>query len=276
MMKYFDRVCAIDISPDIRVENHKIKFEVKKNIIANKNTCRVDIYNLAENTRNKITNDINSLVRIKAGYSQNVGLVEIGQGNISNVIHSFRRPDILSIIYSKDGFKAVRDNSISLSFKENTPLSSVINSLVDKLDLPVKFTDYDKSAILKGGFSHLGSIPSALDELSLQFKFNWSIQNGQIQILDENKGTGKRVMSLSSSTGLIEDPEEVIVTKKLKKKDKNEYKVVSLLQPQLEAGDLIEIDSRTLTGVFIVNELEHIGDTRGNEWYTIMIVVKNG
>lgn len=29
-MKYFDRVCAVDISPDIRVEKLRIRFEIKK------------------------------------------------------------------------------------------------------------------------------------------------------------------------------------------------------------------------------------------------------
>lgn len=275
MMKYFDRVCAIDISPDIRIENHKIRFEIKKSIVADKNSCRVDVYNLAEQTRNKITNDINSLVRVQAGYIENTGLVDIGQGNISHVVHQFRRPDIITTVYSKDGFKVTRNNIISLSFGENTPLSSIINAIITKLNIPVKFTDYDKSAIVKNGYSFIGTIPDALNQLSLQFKFRWSIQNGQIQILSSNKGTNKQIISLSATTGLINDPEKIISTKQLDKQQVNEYRIVALLQPQLEAGDLIAVQSRIIEGVFIVNELEHSGDTRGDSWYTSMIVVKN-
>lgn len=276
MMNYFDRVCAVDVSPGIRIENLKIKFEIKKNIEADKNSCRVDIYNLSENTRNKITNDINSLVRVQAGYAQNVGLIEIGQGNISNIVHTFKRPDVISTIYTKDGFKAFRNKMISFSFAENTPLFLVIDKLVQELNIPVKSLDYNKSILLKGGYSYIGSIPQALDELGREFNFKWSIQNGQIQIVDANKGTGKRTILLSPQTGLIEDPEEVIVTKSLKKRVKSEYKIVSLLQPQLDAGDILQVQSRILEGNFIINSLEHKGDTRGNEWHTSMIVVRYG
>jgi hypothetical protein len=275
-MNYFDRICAIDITPDIRLTNFKIKFEIKKNIISDKNSCRIDIYNLNESTRSKISNDIDSLVRVEAGYTQNAGLVNIGQGNISNVIHEFKRPDIITYIYIKDGFKAVRNNVISLSFIENTPLSSVINALIAKINLPIRFVDYDKSIKLKGGYSFIGSVSEALDQLGEQFSFNWSIQNGEIQILNKNKSTGKQIIFLSSTTGLVDNPEEVILTKDLKKRVNSEYKVVSLLQPQIEVGDLIQIESKLLNGQYKINELEHKGDTRGNEWYTTMTVVKNG
>ena len=70
MMKYFDRISAIDVSPDIRVRDLRIKFEVKKNVTSNINSARVGIYNLSQNTRNRITSDSSSLVRILAGYSQ--------------------------------------------------------------------------------------------------------------------------------------------------------------------------------------------------------------
>ena len=274
-MSYYNRVCAIDVSPDIRVTDLKIKFEIKKSLTADKNYCRVDIYNLSEATRNRITNDINSLVRVQAGYLENVGLVEIGQGNISNVIHSFKTPDIITTIYAKDGFRATRRNNISLSFVEKTPLDSIIKAIIGKLDLPVKFVDYDKSALLNGGFSHIGSIPDALNQLALQFNFSWSIQNGQVLITGLNKSTGRQTVVLSASTGLIENPEKIIKTKELALTSRYEYKVTSLLQPQLEISDLIKIESKTLNGVFIINEFQHIGDTRGNDWYTNMIVAKN-
>lgn len=276
MKQYFDRVCAIDISPDIRVDNHKIRFEIKKSIAADKNYCRVDIYNLGENTRNKITNDINSLVKVQAGYSYNTNLVEIGQGNISNVFHRFSRPDIITTIYSKDGFNATRDTIVSLSFGENTPLRAIINAIIEKLGLPVKFTDYDKSAVLQNGYSFIGTIPNALNELAQKFNFRWSIQNGQIQILSNDKGTNRQTVFLSANTGLIDNPEKVIETKLVGKMQGNEYRVTALMQPQVEVGDLIKVESRIIEGNYIINELEHIGDTRGNEWFTIMTVVENG
>ena len=275
-MKYFNRVCNIDISPGIRVDVHKIKFEVKKSILSNINNCRIDIYNLSQTTRNKITSDPSSLVRIQAGYLENGGALNIGQGNISNVFHTIKNPDIITTIHSKDGFNSIINNPISLSFLGNVPLSSVIDSIVAKLKLPVKFADYDKSAKFKNGYSYVGSIPDALNQLGEQFNFKWSIQNGQLMILNGEKSNGNQSLLLSATTGLVETPELIIKTKNLDTLNKNEYKVVSLLQPQMEAGDLVQISSITLNGVFVVKELTHLGDTRGNDWYTKMIVTNNG
>lgn len=275
-MKYFNRVCQVDISPDIRVENHKIKFEIKKSVLSNINSCRVDIYNLSQTTRNKITSDPSSLVRVDAGYVENGGVFAIGQGNISNVIHTIKSPDIITTIYSKDGFNAVTNNPITLSFTGKTQLSSVINAIITKLGLPVKFADYNKAQQFKNGFSYVGSIPDVLDQLGDQFKFKWSIQNGQLQILNGEKSTNVQNVFLSDKTGLVESPELIIKTKNLDELNKNEYKVVSLLQPQLEAGDLVQVESIVLTGIFVIKELIHTGDTRGNEWYTKMVVTTNG
>lgn len=276
MMKYFDRISAIDVSPDIRVRDLRIKFEVKKNVTSNMNSARVDIYNLSQNTRNRITSDSSSLVRILAGYSQNTGLIEIGQGNISNVVHTVKSPDIITTIYSKDGFNAISNNPISLSFIDGSPLSAIIDTIIAKLGVPVRYADYNKNVRIKNGLSYVGSIPEILDILGREYKFRWSIQNGLLQILNGLSGTGNQSVFLSPSTGLIESPELVIKTKGLSQLNSNEYRIVSLLQPQLEVGDLVEVDSKLLSGIFIINDLVHVGDTHGPEWYSKMIVVRNG
>lgn len=273
-MNYFNRVCRVDIA-DISFENQRINFEIKKSIEASKNTVKIDIYNLSQTTRNKITTDDTNLVRVFAGYSQNIGLVEIGQGNISNIIHTIKSPDIVSTILCKDGFEALRNKKIALSFNDKTLLSSIINKITGDLALPVKFLDYDKTLAIKNGYSFVGTIADSLNDLGNQYGFNWSIQNGQILIIPKNKSSKIQSVFLSASTGLIESPELVIETKDLIKASKNEYNITSLLQPQIEVGDLVEIDSITLKGTFIVNELTHVGDTRAQEWYTKMIVINN-
>lgn len=275
-MRYYDRECAIEVSPDIRISGLKIKFEILKSIESDKNSCRVDIYNLSEATRTRITSDNNSLIRVQAGYKENTGLVEIGQGTISNIIHNIKQPDVISTIYAKDGFSSVRNNLVSLSFDENTRLDTIIQNITELLGLPVGFTDYDGSALLKGGFSYLGPLTDAIEQLSTQFVFNWSIQNGRFQVVNKNVGGSNSAVVLSASTGLIQDPEEIIETKDLALETKNQYKVVSLLQPQMQVGDKVRIDSRTLDGFYIVQELTHIGDTRGNDWSTTMRVIENG
>ena len=272
MSYYFDRVVAVSVSPDIYIRELKIKFEIKKSILPDQNYSRVDIYNLNTPTRNKITSDVNSVVKVEAGYVNTGGLISIGIGNISNVIHTVKSPDIITTIYSKDGFKAVANNYISFSFVNNSKLSSVIETIVAKLKLPVKFANYDKNIRIKNGYSYIGSIPDALNSLGRQYGFTWSIQNNELLILDGNTSTGNTILSLSSQTGLIESPELIIKTKNLNELKVNEYRVTALLQPQLQVGELVNINSILLNGVFKINELTHVGDITGDEWYTKMVV----
>lgn len=271
-MKYFDRVCAVDFSNGIRIDGNRITYEVKKGMFSEVNSCRIDIYNLSENLRNQISRDTNLLVRLLAGYSQNTGLIVIGQGTISNVVHRIKSPDIITTIYCKDGFSAVRGNNISLSFAENTTLGTVIDAIISKLKIPVRFANYDRNIRLQTGFAFLGSVNEALDSLAKQYNFNWSIQGGQIQILGQGKNTGKQIVVLSPSTGLVEDPELIFKTKVLALALRNDYKLVSLLQPQIEVGDIVSVETPFLTGTFVIKDVLHKGDTHGNDWITTMIV----
>lgn len=273
-MKYFDRVCEVDITPDIKIAQHRIVFDIFKSIESDKNSCRIDIYNLSDETRNKIANDISSLVRVSAGYMQNLGLLQIGQGNISNVLHTIKSPDIITTIYSKDGFYATRRKYVSFSFAEKTRLKSVVDKIATELNLPVSFSNYT-DATVETGYSFVGNVKDALDELALQYNFSWSIQNGELVIIKANTSTNKKVVFLSATTGLIENPQKIIKTKTLDDIQRDEYKVVSLLQPQLEAGDIVEIDSKIIKGRFTIFEVGHKGDTRGNDWYTTMTIYKS-
>lgn len=265
-MRNFDRIYAVEISPDIRIDGLRVKFNIKKDVKPDNNYCRLEIYNLSPDTRRKVTNESDALVRIQAGYRENVGLVEICQGNISAVSHAVSRPDVITTIHCKDGFAATRTNLISVSYGDGTPLYTIIENLTEELGLPVRFTAYDRNAILQSGFSYLGSIRDCLDLLSTQFDFQWSIQDGQLLILEMDGNTNRQAVLLSPDTGLIAEPEEVVSERDLDEPARGEYDVLSLLQPQLNIGDIVVIQSGALNGNFVVNEINHIGDNRGAEW----------
>lgn len=271
-MLYFDRVCAVEVSPDIKVEDLRIKFEVKKNIQPNLNSCKIEIYNLSTEVRNRISSDADSIVRILAGYKFNEGLINIGVGNVSNVLHNVKNPNVITTIFVKDGFNSLLNNNISLSFIDKTPLNDVIDYIITQLAIPVKYTEFDASVLLNKGITFFGSISRILNLLSTQFNFTWSIQNGELLIFNSAAGTGLNSVLLSEKTGLIENPNLIIKSKQLAELNQTDYLVVALLQPQMEVGDSVVIDSDVLKGIFTVTSLTHLGDTRGNEWYTKMIV----
>jgi len=283
-MLYFDRVCKVVIegAKVITIENSKIQFEIIKSKNAKENTAKVEIYNLAPHTRKLITEQ-EALVRIFAGYAQDKGLIEIGQGDISKVKHNRDKTEVVTEIYIAEGLKKIRDNPISIGFssKSKLKLTNILDALRTKSNNQFVFRliDVDESKTIDNGYSDLGSLDQILNNLGLQFGFGWSIQNGIITIKGTKKPLANEVMLLTPSSGLILNPESVKqVSRRLGKSSitKQERKVNSvqaLLQPHLQVNDIIAIQSQDLNGKYEIQKITHKGDTRGNDWYSDMEVI---
>jgi|GEM_PF-2443979 len=283
-MLYFDRVCKVVIegAQMITIENSKIQFEIIKSKNAKENTAKVEIYNLAPYTRKLITEQ-EALVRIFAGYAQDKGLIEIGQGDISKVKHNRDKTEVVTEIYIAEGLKKIRDNPISIGFssKSKLKLTNILDALRTKSNNQFVFRliDVDESKTIDNGYSDLGSLDQILNNLGLQFGFGWSIQNGIITIKGTKKPLANEVMLLTPSSGLILNPESVKqVSRRLGKSSitKQERKVNSvqaLLQPHLQVNDIIAIQSQDLNGKYEIQKITHKGDTRGNDWYSDMEVI---
>lgn len=283
-MLYFDRVCKVVIegAKVITIENSKIQFEIIKSKNAKENTAKVEIYNLAPNTRKLITEQ-EALVRIFAGYAQNKGLIEIGQGDISKVKHNRDKTEVVTEIYMAEGIRKIRDNPISISFssKSKLKLSNILDNLRTKSNNQFDFRliDVDDSKTIDNGYSDLGSLDQILNNLRLQFGFEWSVQNGIITIKGTKKSVANEIMLLTPKNGLILHPESVKhVSRRLEKssitkQDRKVNSIQALLQPHLQVNDIIAIESQDLKGKYEIQKITHKGDTRGNDWYSDMEVM---
>ena len=278
-MLYFDRVCKVVIEGDkvITIENSKIQFEIIKSKNAKENTAKVEIYNLAPNTRKLITEQ-EALVRIFAGYAQNKGLIEIGQGDISKVKHNRDKTGVVTEIYMAEGLRKIRDNPISISFSSKSKLK-LANVLGNLRRFTFRLIDVDDSKIIDNGYSDLGFLDQVLNNLSQHFGFGWSVQNGVITIKGTKKSVANEIMLLTPSSGLILHPESIKqVSRRLEKssitkQDRKINSVQALLQPHLQVYDIIAIESQDLKGKYEIQKITHKGDTRGNDWYSDMEVI---
>lgn len=283
-MLYFDRVCRVVIEGAklITIENAKIQFEIIKSKNAKENTAKLEIYNLAPVTRKLITEQ-EALVRIFAGYSQNKGLIEIGQGDISKIKHNRDKTEVVTEIYMAEGLRIFRDNPISISFSSESKLklADVLDTIRTKSNNKYSFRliDVDDSKTIENGYSDLGSLDQILNDLGMQFGFGWSVQNKIITIKGTKKSLSSEIMLLTPKNGLILHPESVKqVSRRLEKSSitKQERKINSvqaLLQPHLQVHDIIAIESQDLSGKYEIQKITHKGDTRGNDWYSDMEVI---
>lgn len=279
MAHYFNRVCRVVVENEkkIVIEDCKIVFEIIKSSNPQENNGRIEIYNLSLATRKQIAAS-NSLVKLYAGYADNKGLIELGQGDISNVRNNRSKTEIVTQIYIHEGQEKIKVNAVSLSFKGNVRLAEILNDFSAKTGLTFKQIGVGSGAAVQSGYAAIGSPDTVLDELSQIFKFTWSVQNGIIIIRGNERLSCHEILLLSPSSGLILNPETVKkVSRKLAKSPaplpRDVYSIQAFLQPQLQVHDVIAVESSELAGKYQILKISHTGDMRGNDWYSEMEVV---
>lgn len=276
-MLYFDRVCKVVIDNRIRteIENCKIKFEIVKSYRAKDNVAKIEIFNLAPDTRNLIS-DHDSLVTIYAGHRLNTGLVAIGSGDVSKIQHNRDKTEVVTEMYLAEGIKRVRTKPISFgfAFSSNPSLPMILKEITKQTGIAFKSLEVDEAKIVSMGYSDAGSFDHVMDNLALEFNFSWSIQNGLCIIKGTNAVSRREVLVLNPQTGLILHPESVkkvskrLIKSEITKLGKKARMVQCLLQPKLQIHDVVKVESQDIKGLFEVQKITHVGDTRGNDWYS--------
>lgn len=269
---------AISIGDDLRFE-----FMCKKSPSSDPNTAEVKITNLSTKTRDALDEQIDSPLVLSAGYEYGEGLLNVFFGDIMSVKHSETPPDIVTTIEVGDGAKSLRDSKVSLSFRKDTNVSTVIEEIAKGLGKPIRRPETIKGKFGKylSGYSAIGNNKTLLDQLAREFSFTWSIQDDEIVIVTDLDTPPSDILVLSPETGLVGSPERnnSTVDKQETTPGKNSKKppgwnVNAKLFPQVLPGDYIALQfkQRPQGEIVKIIEVEHSGDTYGDTWLTKMQV----
>lgn len=240
----------------------RVVFNITKTIKEDINSCQLNIYNLKQETRDKILKP-GFRVIIQAGYS-NAEIISISDIIRSNIKYDI--PDIITEIEAGDGARA--DIDIDLSFEAGRPVSDVLDIVSGKLGLPVRDTGVEVNGEYLQGVSFSGSAKTALTRITRKANLTWSIQDGQLQILSSKGTANNRAIVLNKTTGLVNRPEKLDSLQFNENNENAGYKIKSLLNPKLEPGGIVFVESESLTGQFKINTVRHYGDNRGSQWNT--------
>lgn len=252
----------------IEKSNLRVAFDVRRTPDRDPNTCEMKIWNLTDKTRSRIEElqKLNRLAQIEAGYVGQAS--EIFRGDINTVTNVRDGADWITTVNVGDGEQKYRSARINQSFNPGTNISQVVETLADTLGIG-KGNLEEKLA--EGNFREAvtqftkGTVASgkASDELDTRLKslgFEWSVQNGQLQLLRPKETNARQAFVLSASTGLVGSPEVG---------EKGIVKLRTLLIPSLIPGDSVKVLSREFQNTFFnVKNVTHMGDTWGNDWYT--------
>lgn len=290
--KLYQRHCKVEIA-DLSVENKhgiglRIAFEVKQSIDSKSNTADVTIYNLNDNSRGRVLKESPKFT-IKAGYVYTGSSVAgqlpevlpaglIFSGKASSAIN--RRADVgwETVISAEDG-KEEKQAIVNQSLAPGATVAQIVQTIAGKMKVNVtkavakaRTGDFD-GAIKQyaNGFSLSGTAQMELDKLCSTIGADWSIQNGELQILLPTDTTEERVIVLSPETGLINSPQTQWKKIETVGGDKSSSKKLvmraqSLLQPGLTPGRRVRIKSQSINGDFRIIGSTHSGDTDNDNW----------
>lgn len=240
-------------------------FKVEASLTKSPNTAEITVYNLSEATRARVAEkDIETTLEVGyAGVGQSSvifrGKLEAGKSVRDGV-------NWVTTFQSTDGGKELRQGRINISFKQvsiREAFERAAQSLgVGLGNAAAKIAEGNIRGALDSftnGIVLSGPSQREIDRLTKTLGYDWSIQNGQLQLLGPTDAIepGDAIV-LDAQRGMIGSPESG---------EKGIVEVRSLLIPHLTPGRVVALSSLQISGFYRVERVTYQGDTRGKDWY---------
>lgn len=255
-------------------------FDVDKDLTGHPNTAGIRIFNLTEDHRNAILAKANKQamrVRLDAGYEDNCP--RLFEGDIRLVDVERSGPDAALYIEAGDGDIPARNARIYRSWGPGSPAETVLRDVAKALGVGEgNLSTVIRGAVLEGwgptftqGTAAAGSAVKKMTSLCRSCGLEWSIQDGNLQLLARGASLDRTAVVISQDTGLIGNPQHVSLLNRSGKPGKKNrsgvIKVKTLMIPDLFPGRKIEMRALEITGFYTVQKAKYSGDSAGNEWY---------
>lgn len=286
----FGRVCTLIVSNRARsgidLSELRIKFAVKRSDTMTPNVADIRVYNLEAQTAALIKKEFTT-VTLQAGYEGNFGV--IFQGNIKQVILGRENAtDTFIDIIAGDGDRAynfaIVNATLAAGSSQTDQAARAMTSMKEKGVGEGYMGTLPPSKLPRGKVMY-GNARQYLRDIAESSGFQWSIQDEKINFVKQTAYLpGERVV-LTSDTGLIGTPQQTNEGVNMK----------CLLNPKLKIAGRVEINNAsierykinlsvpnspanipaplTADGVYYILVVEHLGDTRGTDWYSNLVTL---
>lgn len=252
----------------LKVTGLRVIFTVKKAATKDPNTAEVTICNLSEDSRKKIEQARGKPLILTAGYEKTEAIIFSGDVRFASSARD--NADWKTKIESGDGETKYATAHFKGSFGKGTSARDVIKAAASALGVGLGNLDKAITSLRKPshtrGYSASGRASDVLDDLLRSQGLSFSIQGGQLQVLRPGDSVDTQALRLSPETGLIGSP-ETTTPKELTKT--TSIRLRTYLQPQLKCGGLVSVESASFRSEYIVQKLEHVGDSHGAGWYSV-------
>lgn len=273
---------AIDAS-DLR-----IRFKVDQNTLQRPNSAEITITNLSNETADKIQKE-GKLVTLSAGY-EGASKV-IFKGDIIQKRKGRENPvDTYLTILATSGDKAYNYAVVNKSLAAGHTFKDQVNAAFEPMKehgITLGYIGDLGSKVMPRGRTMFGMARDFLRDIAFATNTAWSIQNNKLQVLENQKTLPGDAVVLNSQTGMIGMPVQTI----------SGIIVRCLLNPDIHPGTRVQINQSSIQqaafspnytaevqnsmlpsiaedGFYKALVVDHMGDTRGNPWYTDIVCIR--
>lgn len=276
---------GVEIAPPLR-----IIFDISKDTSEDPNQIKIRIWGLSPATREAIVEPDN-VAALYAGYEQEDGALLIAYGTVLRGWTFFDAPEVITELEVLDGYAEIRDTVVSLGYGPGVRARLIIEGIARQMGLRLIMAQDAPDRVWQNGFSYYGAARVALHKAVQGTGLEYSIQNGELQVIARRGTTTRQGFVLAADSGLIGVPERTRQGAREKARVRDQrtgdnrdivssrqqadgWRVTSLLLPTLNPGDLVKLESRTVQDWFRIESLRHTGDWGGQgDWITELELV---
>ncbi|WP_334037465.1 phage protein [Burkholderia gladioli] len=265
-------------------------FAIRRGDIQTPNSARIRIFNLSDNTAQRISGEFTRVV-LQAGY-QDGPFGVIFDGTIKQVRRGrFSQVDTVTDVTAASGDQWYTYATIRKTLASGSTYMDHVQAVVDSMKpygLTVGYMPQFDVNPLPRGRVLVGMAREIMRNAAYNLKADWSIQDTQLQLVPQDSYIPGEAIVLTSQTGMIGLPQQ----------DQNGITIKCLLNPNARISGLVQIDNKSVQlgefsltnsdsatksnaflrefghlnndGIYKILVAEHDGDTRGESWHTTL------
>ena len=291
MAQQWLRYCKLTVAgggDSVDLSQLRIRFQVTQHNLQSPNVGDITISNLSDQTVKRIKGE-GTEVTLEAGYEENPGLIFKGQ--IIQKRSGRENPvDTYLNIIAQGGDQAYNFATVSKTLAAGHTYRDQVMTAYEALK-PFgitlgKIADLGDKKMPRARVM-FGMARDILRTIAISTGTSWSIQNNELTVTKNNEPKEGGAIVLNSRTGMIGLPIQSI----------DGILVTCLLNPQIGPGSLIQINQASVQeaklsadytavvnnamipstaddGYYKCLVVNHIGDTRGDPWYTQILCLR--
>jgi hypothetical protein len=270
-------------SQGIDLSELQFQFSIKAAVLGTPRRLQLRIYNLKKETAQKVTS-YGSPVLLSAGYNGNFGTIFSGQ-IVQVRIGRENATDTYLDISAADADYVYNHSVINFSVSKGSGVVGRVGQIANAAGIQLgTFAVPPIPGQLHRGRVYFGLLRHHMSALCGTIGADWTLNDGKLEVVAQDGYRAGQIPLITSATGMVGVPEQT----------PDGIQVKTLLNPFIAVNGLIELDNASIQqyqfplqlastakaalipslsrdGRYKVLFVEHIGDTRGQEWYSELV-----